>query len=841
MQETFDHFHRHVEALIGKRDYAAALACLTGGLSDHRTHHDTLLWLGVLGLHAQRPALAQAALSERLLSEPKAQAVSLIARTLTGSAAHAYWQEAYRSEPTNTLTLTAYLTSLQHNAAGQGQPCKQSSQKRSQQRSQQQYQQLLKRHANPVADVQAAATLAPFFAHGLGLPCGGVWQHGNRLKGWYLAHADSAAPTFTLNAGNQRATVAPALTSQLAATPDLPAMRLYWLDSALKGMAEGTPLQVEANGTALLGSPLNWQPTAPPTLPASKRSSHRVVVLVPVYKGHAETIACLESVLASQAENTTPFRLVVVNDASPDNELVNALQQLATNGHIELHHQAHNQGFIGTVNNGLRQCAGSNVILLNADTLVHGNWVDRLHTAAYRHPNVASVTPLSNNGELMSLLAPCEPAAALTPAQLAQLDNAAAKANGHAGEQDVEIDTGCGFCLYLRSDALAEQGGLDPTLTRGYGEESDWCYRAHRHGRHHRGALDVVVAHQGGVSFGDEKRLRVKQNLAVLEQRYPHAEQRFNACLTTDPMQQGRYRLIRQWLRNQPLATFRPNGLTSVPLWPSVAQAERSLRAPSSDIALARSGQRQLTLCGSQPHAWRLAYRLPEQRTDLAADLHALGVTSAMPTTYALSHWLTATLPAMAQAPVTATLLANHALVTNHAPSTKHAPATANQAQANVVLPSHGALIAVAGQSESLQQPALAELANALAKQQQATYLLLLNPPGQMASALVSSGHVFSLPLATSRWKERVALCHAHLPLSAVLLLDTQPATLADAHWLTEQQPLPWLVPEHLATEATWLANPEGVIRLTSLLSLATRPRQPNARTAPSKASGIQA
>ena len=121
MQETFDHFHRHVEALIGKRDYAAALACLTGGLSDHRTHHDALLWLGVLGLHAQRPALAQAALSERLLSEPKAQAVSLIARTLTGSAAHAYWQEAYRSEPTNTLTLTAYLTSLQHNAAGQGQ------------------------------------------------------------------------------------------------------------------------------------------------------------------------------------------------------------------------------------------------------------------------------------------------------------------------------------------------------------------------------------------------------------------------------------------------------------------------------------------------------------------------------------------------------------------------------------------------------------------------------------------------------------------------------------------------------------------------------------------------
>ena len=191
-----------------------------------------------------------------------------------------------------------------------------------------------------MADVQAAATLAPFFAHGLGLPYGSVWQHGNRLKGWYLAHADSAAPSFTLNAGKQRATVAPALTSQLAAPPGLPALRLYWLDSALKGMAEGTPLQVEANGTALLGSPLNWQPATPPAFTANKRPSHRVAVLIPVYKGYAETIACIESVLASQAENTTPFRLVVVNDASPDSELVNALQQLATNGHIELHHQA---------------------------------------------------------------------------------------------------------------------------------------------------------------------------------------------------------------------------------------------------------------------------------------------------------------------------------------------------------------------------------------------------------------------------------------------------------------------------------------------------------------------
>lgn len=820
MQDTFDHFHQHIEALISQGDYATALACLTGGLSDHRTHQETLLWLGVIGLHAQRPTLTQAALSERLFTEPQGQATSLIAQTLTGSAAHAFLYEAYRSDPTDTRTLTAYLTRL---------------------RNSEESQQLLKRHAAPIANAQEAATLATFFAQGLGLPCGSVWQQGNRLKGWHLTHADAhaenAAPTFTVQAGNQRAAVPPSSTQPLAATPNAPAMCLYWLDIALKGITEGTPLQIDASGTTLLGSPLSWQPAAPPVLTANQRDSQRVAVLIPVYKGYAQTMACIASVLASQAENTTPFRLVAINDASPDNELVNALEQLAANGQLELHHQAHNQGFIGTVNHGLRQCAGSNVILLNADTLVHGNWVDRLHAAAYRHPKVASVTPLSNNGELMSLLAPCEPATALTAAQLATLDNAAAEANGHAGYQAVEIDTGCGFCLYLRSDALAEQGGLDPTLTRGYGEESDWCYRAHGNGRHHLGALNVVVAHQGGVSFGDEKRLRVKQNLAVLEQRYPYAKQRFNSCVTNDPMQPGRYRLMRQWLRSQPLAQLRPSGLASASLWPSVAQAERSLKRMACELALAHTGQQQLMLCGSQPHAWRLSYRLPEQRAALLADLHALGATRVMPTTRALGHWLTAVLPAMAQAPMKALLPA----ATPAAARTPQESPQENQRLISQLLASKGTLIAVAGQSESLQQPALTELANTLAKQQQATYLLLLTPTGQTASALISSGHVYSVPMATSRWEERVALCHAHLPLSAVLLLDTQPATLADARWLSEQQPLPWLVPAHLETNAGLQAAPQGVIRLPSLLSLATRSPLPSASTTPSKASGTQA
>lgn len=800
MQDTFNHFHRHVEALIAKREYTLAFECLQGALGDRRTYPEALLWLGVLGIHANRPTLAQAALSALIFIEPDAQAVQLLARTLSGSQALAFHGEAYRSEPTFNTTLAAYLASLASDMPDQASLAQRDQKARSQ------YRQLLERHASQLRDTHTATLLGPFYAQGFGLPCGSVWQQGTRLKGWCLARADAAAPKVTLSANGQRMAVPLKRPQPLAATATTPAMKLCWFEVELQGAPAASLLNVIVEGNELLGSPLQWQPLSPPVVEKSKRKQSTVAVLIPIYKGHAETLACVKSVLQSRAANTTSFRVVAINDASPDPALISDLQQLANAGSIELYHQAQNLGFIGTVNHGLGLCAGSDTILLNADTLVHGNWLDRLNAAAYRHPGVASVTPLSNNGELMSLLAPCEPAAALTPGLLADLDDAAQAANSLEGHQDVVIDTGCGFCLYLRHDALAEQGGLDPTLIRGYGEESDWCYRAHAHGRHHLGALDVVVAHQGGVSFGDEKRLRVKQNLEVLEKRYPEAERRFNACLKADPMRPGRTRLLRHWLRKQPLSALRPSGMHSVMLWPSLAQVERALKAPDCDIALARSGLRELMLCGGQPHAWRLTYRLPEQRAQLEADLRTLGIQSLAPTTQSLGRWLTSVLPGVR-------------LAVCQTPAAQSVPTPSSET--TFTLPTSGGLIAVAGQPESLNQPELAELAATLAAQQQETYLLPLNHPGHTASPLLTSGHAFVLPLSTSRYQERVALCHAHLPLSAVLLLDTQAATLADAAWLSEKQPLTWLMPEYLDSQATQHALPHAWVRLPSLISLA--------------------
>lgn len=283
---------------------------------------------------------------------------------------------------------------------------------------------------------------------------------------------------------------------------------------------------------------------------------HTVDVLIPVYEGYDETLACINSVLQYRQANRTPHHVVVLNDASPNAGLTQALSQLAQAGRITHIQRPVNLGFIRNVNRGMALHPDRDVVWLNADTQVHGNWLDRLRAAAYANTQTASATPFSNNGELLSFPQSrvCHPMP--TSQALAQLDVLAAKQPA----TPVPIETGCGFCLFIKRGALDEVGYLDEIqLLRGYGEETDWCLRARDKGWQHVAAPNVFVAHQGGVSFKDEKILRVKHNNDILRQRYPGAEARFDAISQQDPLeparqklQRARLALVPAWMQNPP-------------------------------------------------------------------------------------------------------------------------------------------------------------------------------------------------------------------------------------------------------------------------------------------------
>ena len=261
-------------------------------------------------------------------------------------------------------------------------------------------------------------------------------------------------------------------------------------------------------------------------------------VIVPVY-GQAElTLACVRSALAARTLNNVEYRLLVIDDASPDPALRAALGALAPDQITVMRHEK-NLGFLAAANTGLA-ASSHDVILLNSDTEVHGNFADRLIAAAYRGRKTATVTPLTNFGSIAAYPEPSRANELPHGWTAAALDDLARRVNDGL---EVEIPTGVGFCMFLRRDCLDEVGILDPAFGRGYGEEVDWCLRAAARGWRHVLASDVFVWHQGGASFGAERDERIAASRKMLHDRWPSFRRTVRSFTARDPARPARHRL----------------------------------------------------------------------------------------------------------------------------------------------------------------------------------------------------------------------------------------------------------------------------------------------------------
>lgn len=255
-------------------------------------------------------------------------------------------------------------------------------------------------------------------------------------------------------------------------------------------------------------------------------------VIIPVYRGVAETRRCIESVLAQQ--QAAPHEVVVIDDATPEEPLARYLDELARAGRINLQRNDANLGFVRSVNRGMALHADRDVVLLNSDTEVANDWLDRLQRAATSAPDVATATPFSNNATICSY--PFEGWGAGTPGTLglAAVDGLFASANR---ARTLEIPTAVGFCMYIRREALVKVGAFDAErFGRGYGEENDFCMRALKAGWRHLLAGDVFVYHQGSVSFSEERFALMKAASTALLEVHPDYTQRVHQFIIADPV-----------------------------------------------------------------------------------------------------------------------------------------------------------------------------------------------------------------------------------------------------------------------------------------------------------------
>jgi GT2 family glycosyltransferase len=261
-------------------------------------------------------------------------------------------------------------------------------------------------------------------------------------------------------------------------------------------------------------------------------------VIVPAYRGLAQTRRCLESVLGSPVR--TAREVLVIDDASPEPALSAWLREAAAAGRFALRVHERNAGFVATVNEGMRLHPDRDVLLLNSDTEVAPGWLDRIAACAAREERTGTVTPFSNNATICSYPRFAQPNALPDGATTARLDAAFARAN--AGRA-VEIPTAVGFCMFITRACLAEVGLFDEeAFGRGYGEEVDFCMRASRAGWRHWLAADTFVFHEGEVSFGGGAQEIRDRAQAIVDERYPEFQPRVREFIAADPPRECRER-----------------------------------------------------------------------------------------------------------------------------------------------------------------------------------------------------------------------------------------------------------------------------------------------------------
>jgi GT2 family glycosyltransferase len=306
------------------------------------------------------------------------------------------------------------------------------------------------------------------------------------------------------------------------------------LQAVLASSGEGEPEPVDVPGLHRSSNvPRVWH-----TLPGPDCAT-QLWVIVPVYDDPGATRACLEA-LMPEIEADPERRLILVNDAAPDPGMAEVLGAFAGHPRVELLHNPVNLGFVGTVNRALETAGPGDLLLLNADTLIPAGALDRLREAARLSPDIGTVTPLSNNGELTSFPRPFEVNPLPSRGEVGRLQDAAARTNpGHV----VDLPNGIGFCLYVTSACRAAIGPLSGDYHSGYLEDVDWCLRARAAGFRNVCATGVYVGHAGSLSFRGRKRALVVRNLAVLERRFPSYRTETAAFLAADPLAPARSRL----------------------------------------------------------------------------------------------------------------------------------------------------------------------------------------------------------------------------------------------------------------------------------------------------------
>jgi len=262
------------------------------------------------------------------------------------------------------------------------------------------------------------------------------------------------------------------------------------------------------------------------------------LIIIPVFNALESLEACLESVRRTVPDDT---RILLIDDASTDKRVLPLLQSFA--GEAKscrglLKHES-NMGFVATANHGMR-LANSDLVLLNSDTQVTTGWLEQLAVCLDSDRSIATATPWSNNGEIVSIPDFC--VANPVPENPDAIASVIASCDQPAYP---DLPTAVGFCMAISLRAINRVGLFDEaTFGHGYGEENDFCRRVEQAGFRNVLCDNAYVVHHGGASFGPLGLKPDEKSMQRLLAKHPDYHRMISEFIRTDPFAPRRRKIL---------------------------------------------------------------------------------------------------------------------------------------------------------------------------------------------------------------------------------------------------------------------------------------------------------
>ncbi|NMB80469.1 MAG: glycosyltransferase, partial [Ignavibacteria bacterium] len=233
-----------------------------------------------------------------------------------------------------------------------------------------------------------------------------------------------------------------------------------------------------------------------------------VSIIIVTYNQIQYTLKCIESI---RDFVNMSYEIIVIDNSSTDN----TLYELERQKDLILIKNETNLGFPTAVNQGITKATGKYILILNNDTILTENLVERMIEVAESDEKIGLVGPLSNE---VSGLQKDENAIYST---IDEMFGYAARNRLVNKGQVLNFPRLAFLCTLIKREVIEKIGGLDERFSPGNYEDDDYCLRAQLAGYKAVIAKDVFIHHFGSKSFkadGNDayrKRLEINREIFV--------------------------------------------------------------------------------------------------------------------------------------------------------------------------------------------------------------------------------------------------------------------------------------------------------------------------------------